>query len=141
RRPRPTRPGGRSPGRGTPAGHASTSRRWRSRGRHSSRTSLRTRQRLVIPEQQLLVFLQRLVRDLLGDLDDGLVVLPAPSFLEAGTQHLQSELLELAAAVFLVLLEHIQQCFLEILLQIVWLVRNRHVTENFGLSDKERVDI
>jgi len=42
------------------------------------------RQRLVVPQQQLLVFLQRYLGDLAGDLDDGLEVLLRPSRLEAG---------------------------------------------------------
>src|SRR5690606_29726081 len=74
--------------------HASTSRRRCARRPHASRISLHAGERLVIPKQQLLVFLERLLRDFLGNGDDGLVVLRRPRGLEASPKGLEPKFLQ-----------------------------------------------
>src|SRR5688572_9343808 len=107
--PRPTRPAG--PRRGMARTGAGASTTYRSRGRgprgapRPSNPRLCPGQCLVIPEEQLLVFLQRFLGDLLRHLDDDRVVLSAPGGLESRAYQLQPKFVELATCGTNVLVE------------------------------------
>src|SRR5690606_17470727 len=118
--PHPRRSVGPRHGRVWRGAYATTIPRWRRP--HRSRISLGTGQRLVVPEQQLLVLFQVLSRNLRRDADDGVVVLLTPSRLETGAQHFQAELPHLASGCSQVDVELLQQCLLTLLLQVERLV-------------------
>src|SRR5690606_22266248 len=78
---------------------------------------LAARQRHVVQGQQFFVFLQRGFRQLVGDAQDGGVVLPCPRITETGAQHFQPRFLDLAVSERLVGLELLQQRLFALLLQ------------------------
>jgi hypothetical protein len=83
--------------------------------------------------------LERILWNLLGDLDNRLIVLARPRVLEARAQCLQSKLLQATATRSAIDLEVLQKRLLALLLQVPRLVRVRDVPAFLGLGDQPRV--
>ena len=99
------------------------------------------RHSLVVPKQQLLIFLQYVVRDFFRDSDDCGLVTIAPTIPEAGSHHVEPKLLQYPPRVNHSRRKFLQKCLLANLLQFLRFGRVWHESALSRCRLEPRIDL